>query len=160
MKAIVIYASKHGTVLRVAEKIAVGLGGETQILPISKCRKLEVENYDLVVIGGSIHAGNIQRGIKRFIRENLIFLKMIKVALFICCMEEGESAENQLRNAFPEELLAHAIISDYLGGEFNFDRMNFLERAIIKKISGTTESVSKLKEEKIQAFIRKLKEEL
>ena len=160
MKVIVIYASKHGSTLRVAEKIVAGLGAETEKIPIEKGKDLALEKYDLVVIGGSIHAGSIQRKIKRFCQNNLAALQSTKLALFICCMEEGESAEKQLRNAFPAELLEHAITSDYLGGEFNFDRMNFLERAIIKKISGTTESVSKLKEEKIQAFIRKLKEEM
>ena len=158
MKAIVIYASKHGSTERVAEKIALGLGAETEKISIQESKKLAMEKYDLVVIGGSIHAGSIQRKIKKFCRDNLASLLKIKLALFICCMEDGESAEKQLGNAFPAELLEHAIASDYLGGEFNFDRMNFLEKAIIKKISGETESVSKLKEEKIQVFINKLKE--
>ena len=52
----------------------------------------------------------------------------------------------------PEELLNHAKATGLFGGEFIFEKMNFLERLIIKKISGLKESVSKINYETIQQF--------
>ncbi|MDY6801220.1 MAG: hypothetical protein SVU94_08360 [Bacteroidota bacterium] len=45
-------------------------------------------------------------------------------------MEEGEKAREQFKNAYPESLRSKAI-DGHFGGEFNFDKMNFFEKAII-----------------------------
>ena len=76
-----------------------------------------------------------------------------RVGLFLCCMEEGDNAEKQFSEAFPPELRNHAIATEIFGGEFNFDRMNFIEKMIIKKIAHVDHSVSKIDEEKIVDFV-------
>lgn len=68
-----------------------------------------------------------------------------------------EEAENQFKSAYPEILRNHAISSKVMGGEFRFDKMNFFERAIVKKIAGISESVSKIDEAKIQEFVKDIK---
>lgn len=50
-------------------------------------------------------------------------------------MEEGEVAQKQLQNAFPDELLNIAKATACFGGEFNFEKMNFFERLIVKKVA-------------------------
>jgi menaquinone-dependent protoporphyrinogen oxidase len=68
-------------------------------------------------------------------------------------MEEGEKATKQLEEAFPVELLKHASATGIFGGEFNFEKMNFIERAAIRKIAGVDKSVSKIKQEELDRFL-------
>ena len=46
-------------------------------------------------------------------------------------MEKAETAQTQLENAYPKDLMDHAIACDFFGGEFNFEKMNFIEKAIV-----------------------------
>jgi len=80
-----------------------------------------------------------------------------KLGLFLCCMEEGEKANEQFENAYPENLRKHATATGLFGGEFTFEKMNFLEKSIIKKISKISESVSKINEKAINEFAINIK---
>ena len=55
-------------------------------------------------------------------------------------------------NAFPKELHEVAKANAYFGGEFNFEKMNFFEKFIIRKISHVKESVSKIDHAAIEQF--------
>ena len=104
------------------------LNAETEIVKIKGSSKINLSDYEKIIIGGSIHAGNIQRHIKKFCEKNLDILTTKKVGLFMCCMEEGEKAQTQFTNAFPKELIEHAQAKEIVGGEFNFDKMNAIEK--------------------------------
>ena len=71
-------------------------------------------------------------------------------------MEEGEKADKQFQDSFPVELREHSRASALFGGAFYFDKMNFLERAVIKKISGIQETVEKIDTEEIKKIADKL----
>lgn len=114
-----------------------------------------IDTYDRVIIGGSIHAGKIQRAVKYLCKKNQKNLLKKQLGLFICCMDQ-EKALEQYRNAYPELLRNHASAAGLFGGEFNFERMNFVQKAIIKKISGLEASVDKLDEAAIGKFINQL----
>jgi menaquinone-dependent protoporphyrinogen oxidase len=90
--------------------------------------------------------------VKDYCAKNLEVLKNKRLGLFLCCMEEGPKAEVQFAGAFPEVLIGAATTKSLFGGEFDFDRMNWLEKAIIKKISKIDASVSKIKEQAILDF--------
>jgi menaquinone-dependent protoporphyrinogen oxidase len=65
---------------------------------------------------------------------------------------EPDSAKQQreLDDAYPPELYEYAVSTCFAGGEFLFEKMNFFERAIIKRIAKTDKSVSSIKEENIE----------
>lgn len=65
--------------------------------------------------------------------------------------------ENEFNNAFPELLRKHAISSKCVGGEFLFEKMNFIEKLIVKKVSGIRKNVSKLDESKIAELVFEIK---
>ena len=67
-------------------------------------------------------------------------------------MYEGEEAKKQFEKGYPEELRNAAIAHGLFGGEFLFSKMNFIERKIIKKISGVTSDVFKLDLDAIKKF--------
>ena len=97
----------------------------------------------------------MQKGIKKFCQKNFNMLLKKRLGLFLCCMEEGETAQKQFDEAYSEELRNHVAAAGLFGGEFDFNKMNFFERAIVKKVANISENVSKLKEETIHQFASK-----
>ncbi len=158
MKTLIIYTTQHGCAESCAIKLQQQLHGETELINIKKQKAGKLDDYQTIIVGGSIHAGQIQRKIKKFCQENLDTLKQKKLGLFLCCMEEGENAQQQFQNAFPAELIQHATATGIFGGEFNFEEMNFIEKAIIKKIAKIEKSVSKIDEQSIVEFVEKIKD--
>jgi len=155
-RTVIIYASNHGTTRKVAEKIAQNLKkNDVTLHNIGKDEKIDLSPFNQIIIGGSIHAGMIQRRLQTFIRKNMAILLEKPLGLFLCCMHE-EEAQNQFNKAFPELLRHHAKSQQWVGGEFLFDNMNFIEKFMVKKIAGIKDSTSKLDEDKIDAFAEEM----
>lgn len=152
----IIYMSTHGCTQGVAHELANELSGQVSLVNLKENKNPDFQNHDRVIIGGSIHAGQIQRKLKEFCEYHLEELGKKEIGLFICCMYEGEQAFQQLNNAFPEKLHQYAKTEAILGGEFNFDKMRFFEKIIVKKVAKVEETVSKVDHEAIRKFARRM----
>lgn len=156
MKTAILYRSHHGTTARVAALIAERLRDVT-VLDLGKNPNPRIDVYDRIIIGGSIHIGMIQRSIRKFCEKNLDALLQKETGLFICCMLK-EKQQEQFDNAFPEALKDHSRAHACLGGELIFERMNCLERFIVKKVAKTDKSTSQIDLGAIGHFVRQLNE--
>jgi len=157
MKTIIVYASSHGTTEKVANMIAQKLvQDDPLVINLKKSEKIDLIHYDQIIIGGSIHAGQMQGAVKSFCKKNLNLLMDKKVALFMCGLNKPE-LETEFINAFPETLREHAFTSKIVGGEYVLGRMNFIEKYLIKKIAKVTESASYINYEKIDELVGELK---
>ena len=154
MKILIMYTTTHGTTEKCVMKLQQHLNGEVEVVNVKKSKPLELDRYDTIIVGGSIHAGQIQKRIKRFCEEKLGLLKKKRIGLFICCMEEGKTAKQQRENAFPGDLINHAVATAIFGGEFNFEKMNFLQKAIVKKVAKVDNTISKIDENSIIEFAK------
>jgi menaquinone-dependent protoporphyrinogen oxidase len=95
---------------------------------------------------------------QRFCKNNIETLKQKRLALFVCGMEPDSAKQQQeLSNAYPQELHEHAVSTCFAGGEFLFEKMNFFERAVIKRIAKTNKSVSQIKEDEIDRLVMGIK---
>jgi len=149
MKTAIIYATSHGTTEKVANLIMKGLNStDVSIINLKEGKTIDLSLYDTIIIGGSIHAGSIQASVKEFCKKNLVELLQKRVALYVCAMNEPEF-ESELKNAFPELLYNHAYVKEVVGGEFLFDKMNFIEKMLVRNISGIKETTSKINHSKI-----------
>jgi menaquinone-dependent protoporphyrinogen oxidase len=157
MKTAIIFMSKHGTTAKISENIKTELvNDEVQIFNLKENKPNDLNKFEMIIIGGSIHAGSMHTKLRKFITSNMNILLSKKIALFLVCMDKTEKRTKQFNIAFPAELRKKSIANGFMGGEFCFDKMNFVEKAIIKKISGKSENVSELDEEALEDFIRKL----
>lgn len=152
MNTLILYASSHGCTEKYAGKLKNLLGSQTKLINLKKSSSPDLKNIGTVIIGGSIHAGQIQKCIKKFCQSNINELKEKKTGLFICCMEEDNKAEVQFNNAYPEEIIRQSTANGIFGGEFNFEKMNFFEKLIVKKIAKVNSSISKFDETKVEKF--------
>ena len=157
MKSLIVYCSSHGTTEKAVRFLCEGLKGEVLAVDLKREKvKYDLRDYDTVIIGGSIHVGNVQRKIKQFISYNLDTLLEKEVGLFLCCMRDGETAIEQFNNAFPQELRKNSAAMGLFGGEFLLSEMNFLEKQIVKKVSGATIDQSNLDYDAIKEFVSKI----
>jgi menaquinone-dependent protoporphyrinogen oxidase len=157
MKTLIIYCSSHGTTEKAVQLVSEWMEGEVLAVDLKRDKiTFDVRDYDFVIIGGSIHAGSIQGKIKHFIAKHYEELLTKKMGLFLCCWHDGETALEQFDAAFPEELRKMSIANGIFGGEFLVSKMNFIERQIVKKVSGVTEDTSNLDTTAIMTFVMKI----
>ncbi|HCT31415.1 MAG TPA: flavodoxin [Bacteroidales bacterium] len=153
MKTLIVYASSHGTTERIANIAMEKLDkNEVKIINLKSKQKADLSNYETIIIGGSIHAGSIQREVKKFIKDNTIALMQKKLALFLSCMNEKEE-QLEFNNNYPELLRNHSTYNAIVGGEFIFEKMNFIEKFLIRKIAGISASTSKLRYTEIDNLV-------
>jgi menaquinone-dependent protoporphyrinogen oxidase len=157
MKTAIVFASKHGTTQKVAEKIQEGMGNSnTDLFDLKTTNNVDISKYEQVIIGGSIHAGKIQKSVAQFCSKNTVDLVQKPLGLFLCCMDEKHS-NSEFENVYPELLRSHAKSKKVMGGEFLIEKMNFFEKLIIKKVSKVTSTISKIEENKIAEMIEEMK---
>ncbi|HHY72293.1 MAG TPA: flavodoxin [Bacillus bacterium] len=155
MKILIVFTSSHGTTEKAAYILSTLLDGEVDIVDLRVNASQDVMVYDAVIIGASIHAGSISRKVKHFITKNQDELASKKIGLFLCCMWEGEVAQEQFEQSFPKQLRDLSVSNGLFGGEFIFEKMNFIEKQIVRIVNGATEDVSKLDVESIKVFANK-----
>ena len=155
-KIAIIYASKHGTTEKVAHSIAEKLSAE--LFSLIKNKNPDISGFETVILGSSVYAGQASGKMKAFCKANEPVLLQKKIGLFVCGMQpEKEHRDKELKDAYPEALHEKATASGFLGGEFLFEKMNFAERLIIKKIAKTTESVHQIDWDAVDEFVEKIK---
>lgn len=152
MSAVIIYMSLHGC----AEKAAIMLRKmswkKVDLVNLKKNDPPDIEKYDTVIIGGSIHMGEIQGKIKNFCHGNTKELLNKRLGLYLCHMYEGDTAIMQFNNAYSETLRNHAVAKGLFGGEFNIENMNICEKTLVKKAAGLDKNVSKINLQAIKGF--------
>ncbi len=154
MKTIILYNTKYGSVEKCVQMLQENLMGEVQICNVNKETKIQLEDYDLVILGGSIYVGHIQKVMKSFMLNHLSILKTKRLGLFICCMRSNELALNELETAFPKELSDIAVVKDYFGGEIIYHKMKFIDRLLTKMVTKADKDFPKLDENKNISLIR------
>lgn len=156
MKNLIVYCSAHGTVEKISQYICDSIS-ETEMVDLKDQNISKLEHYDMVIIGASIHMGTLNRNMRNFLNRNEEILLNKRIGIFLCCMHEDMQAQLQFESCFSEALRQHATATALPGGELQFSKMNFLQRAIVKKVSGTDKDQSNLNDMIIDSFIQKMK---
>ena len=162
-KIAIIYTSKHGTTEKVSFSIAEKLKElyEIELISLKKKSIPKLDDFECLILGTPIYAGQSSMKMKNFYNANRNILLQKKIALFVCGMYPyKELREKELNDAYPQVFQEKAIAKEFLGGEFNFEKMNFVERLIIKKISKTNKSVSKIDWDNVEGFVKNVCKQL
>jgi menaquinone-dependent protoporphyrinogen oxidase len=152
MRTLIVYSSKYGCTKNCANLLQKRLKDKVDIVNLKTSKDVAISQYDKVIIGGSIYIGKIQKEITKFCSKNLEKLKEKQIGLFICGMQEGEMLSTEFNQNFPNELINIAITKECFGGEFNFSKMNFLEKFIVKKVSKVSSNKSNILTDNINKF--------
>jgi menaquinone-dependent protoporphyrinogen oxidase len=149
--------SRHGTTAKVAAEVKDILGSENTVLvDLEKDQVPSLDEFQTIIIGGSVHAGTIQQELRTFCIRNKDELLKKRLGLFMCYMKK-DLREMEFEDSFPSDIRKHAIATGFFGGEFLIERMTEEERNAVRIEKGVEETVSRLDHNAIQKFIEDIK---
>lgn len=159
MSTLIVYATKYGATKQIVDEMAQKLGQDVTIKNI-KDGRIDIKNYDTIIIGGSIYMNKIQKKIKRFVKRKESQLLQKRLGLFIGCYTPADT-KGYLEQFFPSPLLEHAKAKGILGGMMQYDKMNAIYRKIflsLKKIDDFNKNFKEpvIEEEQINQFVTAL----
>lgn len=155
MNTLIAYGTKHGCAEKCAQILSEKLTESVDLINLKVSKAPELSQYDRVIIGGSIHIGKIQKEVTDFCTRYSQQLVSKKLGLYICGMFFAK-ADEELISSFSQELLTHAVVKEFFGGEFRFKQMNPLDKLIVKKVAKVDKDVTSLLEENINRFVQLL----
>ncbi len=154
MSILILYLSKHGTVEEVANTMKNISGEHVDVRKLdSQVNGAVIDKYDVLIVGGSIHMGKAPQRLIRFCKSYSHFFKEKKSGVFLCTLTDPKEAEHYLSETFPQEVIEACHTTGLFGGAVKYEKMNFMERSMMKKISGKDKSFSRLDSDRIAAFI-------
>lgn len=152
MKTLIAYAGKYGATKTCADKLKERLDGDVLVLPAKDVRTEQLNGCGTVILGGSVYCAQIRKEIKTFCQQYASVLLQKRLGLFICCATPV-TIEDYIDRFFSQELLRHATAKMTLGGDINTERLNFLDRQIMKLVQKSdTFQLPTISEEQIQKF--------
>jgi menaquinone-dependent protoporphyrinogen oxidase len=157
MSTLIAYSSTLGCTEQCASKLKEDLGEGVELIRISRRSRFNLKPYENIIIGGSIHAGMIQRSVYKFCENYLDVLLQKQVGLFVCCIDPEADEKEIIARAFPEKLVEHALASGFFGGELNIKKMNLLQKIMTRK-AARLQKEPDIDFQKILAFAKKMQE--
>lgn len=155
MSTLIVYSGKYGCTSKCVSLLEEGLSGTVKSVNLKTDPLPDLNDFDKVIIGGSIYIGRIHKTCKQFCIDHLDTLKTKTVGLFICC-GDAEQINLYADSAFPSVLREHAVTLSCFGGEFQLDSMKWLDKlmikAVIKSNAKQGKPIPRILEENIRTF--------
>ena len=130
MKALIIYSTRGGVSRQCAEILSSRLmpAIDTDVFDINAAPP-SPEKFDVIVIGGSIRMGTLNRKLKRYITEYMDILSKKQTAIFLCC-GLTESFDDYVSVNIPKSLNASLGVFCF-GGELKPDKLRGFDKLAV-----------------------------
>lgn len=152
MRTLIVYATKHGSTEKAVSMLEADLSGVVRVMNVDDSWGVDLESFDRVILGGPIYMGELHEKLSAYATRYLDVLLQKKVGLFICGgMEDPFILQEELENAFPEDLYRHAAVKEVFGYVIDFRKLKSRERASLRR-NGVSESQFKLSAPVITEF--------
>jgi menaquinone-dependent protoporphyrinogen oxidase len=151
LRTLVLYGSKYGCTEKCAHLLRDKLA-KADIVDLCQVPSPSLDNYDTVLIGSSVYAGQINKAVARFCTTNLSALTQKQIGLFVCC-GLPEKAMEQLENGFPKELVQVARAKGYFGHQLDMAKLNLMER-ILLRLLGKRQNELQIRHAAIADFVQ------
>ncbi len=150
MKVLIAYRSRYGATESCAKSLASRITSETLLHDLKGRDHPSLEGFDVVLIGGSIYGGKVQREVPAFCDRERERLVSRKVGLFICCFYTGEQAMAELQEAFPPWLAVHAFAREVLGGELSLRKLTLPDRILVRSLVHPARDISAIRTDAVE----------
>ena len=149
---LIIYSTTDGHTLTISKTIANYLKTNSNILvtPLINCKKDDLKNNDVIIIGASIRYGKHNPKVKEFIKNNLMILETKKSAFFTVNVVARKENKNQPETnpyliKFLKSITWKPDIVDVFAGRLDYPSLNFWDKQIIRLIMYITKGPIDLK---------------
>jgi len=155
MKTLIVYCSKYGTTEKCAELIKEKLEEQVSSINLQSNPYPDIKDFDVILIGGSIYAGKIQKEVKGFVKANEEELLKRNLGLFLSC-GQAEKTEEYQKDVFTEKIYDHAFVKVNVGYGYIFEKMGIMSRLIVKKLAKINKTTIDIKYDNIEHLIEKV----
>jgi menaquinone-dependent protoporphyrinogen oxidase len=136
-KLLVVYASRAGSTIEVADTIAKHLSKKGYVVDVKHISQTEtLDEYKALVIGSPIRMGKPVPEVMDFVKQNQNVLREKPAAVFILCMTLAEdTAENRnIVDAYLDPLreLINPIETGLFAGKMEYSKLRFFPRFAAK----------------------------
>ncbi len=160
VKTAIVYSSKYGTTEKVAKMVAEKMAenNDVTLIALNDNPRPDITAYSKVILGTSIYVGKPRENMKEFCKNNHAAFEGKTIGLFVCGGEMSEEKrQEELKNAYPDYLHEAAVAENFMGGEYQLDKMSFVEKKVIQMVKKVRESASNLDYDAINVFSIKMK---
>ena len=130
MKALIVYASRHGASAEACEMLADRLRA---FMTVDICDVHDSPpsplDYDVAVVGGSVHMNKLDKKLKKYLRENIEALSAMPSATFICC-GLTDDFDDYVTTEIPKEIKFSLGVHCF-GGQLKPDRVKGLDKMTV-----------------------------
>lgn len=151
------YGSKYGYTRKMVEQLADALEAEVILQDLKQKDEGSWQHADALILGGSVYAGRLRKEVRRFAARNKLNLLSKPLGLFLCGMQGKEESKVAFNTNFDAELLSAARVKVFLGGSFQMEKMNVLEKTIIKKVAKGDVVMEKAYPEEIERLVEAMR---
>ena len=143
-RALVTYASTHGHTARIAARLADHLRSHdmaVDLVRVEDAGETDPRDYDLVVVGASIHVGHHQRTVVDWVKRHVATLNMTPSAFFSVSLTAAEDSHEarevtaKLVNDFEEETGWKPQAAVTMAGALQYREYDFFTRLVIRMIA-------------------------
>lgn len=134
MKTLVLYASKYGCTEDCVHYLKDKINHPVKVANLKNLGTIDLNQYDCIIIGGSIYVGKLQKEVQVFCKKHLPLLLTKNIALFMCCTTP-EQTDDFFKHNFPAKLQKHAKTTVNFGGELRENKMGFFDKKISAMVS-------------------------
>jgi menaquinone-dependent protoporphyrinogen oxidase len=71
MNTLIVYATKYGCAEKCAMELSKEFDGNVEVINLKENKRIDLVEYENVIIGGSVYIGKIQKEVADFINQNL-----------------------------------------------------------------------------------------
>lgn len=153
MNTLIVYASRNGFTQKIVELLSDQLKGNVSAQICDRDYTVDLTRYDNIIVGSPIYYGRMNNSVLDFCMKYQELLKSKRFSIF-AVGADGASALDVVKNALPDDLVAHAGLKAYFGYGYDFDRMGFLERFIIRHLAKQGHSETRIEESSLDAFVQ------
>lgn len=130
MKVLITYSTKYGTSAACAERLEKALRGmEVHTVCLEK-ETPRVEDYDIVLLGGSVYFEKFRPALRQFLKEQENALLEKPLGLFWCC-GKTEDHEYYGEKLFSKALREHAFLQIFFGGTLRIKNASLPHRFLL-----------------------------
>ena len=151
-KKLILYSSTDGQTLKICERIKTSFPSdlEIDIVSLQDIKSVELNNYDLIILGASIRYGKHKPEVYNFVSTNTRFLDTKKTAFFsVNAVARKENKNTPKLNPYVIKFLKQTHWKpDYVevfAGKINYPKYNLIDKYMIRFIMWMTKGPTDIK---------------
>lgn len=149
-KKLILYSTTDGQTLKICERIKTIVSSEIDIVSLDNIKSINLDLYDLVILGASIRYGKHKLEVSNFVLNNKEVLESKKTAFFsVNAVARKENKNTPESNPYILKFLKQTNWKpDYVevfAGKINYPKYNLIDKYIIRFIMWITKGPTNIK---------------